>query len=210
MEIIHNSGITTINKEDDEDCRQNDRSHYLSHNKRIYIFEDIDAMSDIVHDREKIQTPAYNAQKPITDRDILRDTVKELITVRKQGNDDNAEKILMDPEAITDPLTLSGILNCLDGVVELHGSILILTTNHVEKLDPALIRPGRMNISLHLDRMEVQCLAQMLSFFYDIPVTEDTLRSRGFKDLERTPAQYEQILMMSPTIEDFYMNFGKS
>ena len=41
-----------------------------------------------------------------------------------------------------DELNLSGVLNVLDGVVDSPGRILIMTTNHPEKLDPALIRPG--------------------------------------------------------------------
>ena len=47
-------------------------------------------------------------------------------------------------------LTLAGLLNVLDGVVDSPGRILIMTTNHPEKLDPALIRPGRINKRLHL------------------------------------------------------------
>ena len=42
----------------------------------------------------------------------------------------------------TDELDLSGVLNVLDGVVDCPERILVMTTNHPEKLDPALIRPG--------------------------------------------------------------------
>lgn len=40
-------------------------------------------------------------------------------------------------------VTLSGLLNILDGVSSQEGRILIITTNHIEHLDEALIRPGR-------------------------------------------------------------------
>jgi chaperone BCS1 len=40
-------------------------------------------------------------------------------------------------------LTFSGLLNAIDGVASSEGRILIMTTNHVENLDSALIRPGR-------------------------------------------------------------------
>ena len=39
----------------------------------------------------------------------------------------------------------AGLLNVLDGVVDCPNRIVVLTTNHPEKLDPALIRPGRIN-----------------------------------------------------------------
>ncbi|KAK1981974.1 BCS1 N terminal-domain-containing protein [Colletotrichum cereale] len=42
-------------------------------------------------------------------------------------------------------LSLSGLLNILDGVASQEGRVLIMTTNHVEKLDKALIRPGRVD-----------------------------------------------------------------
>lgn len=40
-------------------------------------------------------------------------------------------------------VTLSGLLNAIDGVFSRDGRVLIMTTNHPEKLDPALKRPGR-------------------------------------------------------------------
>ena len=41
------------------------------------------------------------------------------------------------------PLNLADVLNILDGILECPGRIVIMTTNHPDKLDPALIRPGR-------------------------------------------------------------------
>ncbi|CAE6373298.1 unnamed protein product [Rhizoctonia solani] len=43
-------------------------------------------------------------------------------------------------------LSLSGLLNCLDGVAAAEGRLLFATTNHIERLDPALSRPGRMDV----------------------------------------------------------------
>jgi chaperone BCS1 len=42
-------------------------------------------------------------------------------------------------------VTLSGLLNALDGVTSQEGRVLIMTTNHIEHLDDALIRPGRVD-----------------------------------------------------------------
>lgn len=41
-------------------------------------------------------------------------------------------------------LSFSGFLNALDGVATQEGTVLFMTTNHVERLDPALIRAGRI------------------------------------------------------------------
>lgn len=45
-------------------------------------------------------------------------------------------------------ISLSGLLNAIDGVATHEGRILIMTTNHPEKLDAALIRPGRVDMKI--------------------------------------------------------------
>lgn len=51
-------------------------------------------------------------------------------------------------------ITLSGLLNAIDGVFARDGRILIMTTNHPDKLDPALVRPGRADRVEHIGLME--------------------------------------------------------
>lgn len=45
-------------------------------------------------------------------------------------------------------ISLSGLLNAIDGVAAHEGRVLIMTTNHPEKLDDALIRPGRVDLQV--------------------------------------------------------------
>lgn len=57
-------------------------------------------------------------------------------------------------------VTLSGLLNVLDGFYAPTGVLFVMTTNHVEKLDEALLRPGRIDYRLYLgkasDRQKVE------------------------------------------------------
>ncbi|KAJ3164179.1 hypothetical protein HDU88_005491 [Geranomyces variabilis] len=46
--------------------------------------------------------------------------------------------------------TLSTLLNCMDGHTLANGTIIVMTSNHPEVLDSALIRPGRIDLHLHL------------------------------------------------------------
>ncbi|PKY08520.1 mitochondrial chaperone Bcs1 [Aspergillus campestris IBT 28561] len=58
-------------------------------------------------------------------------------------------------------VTFSGLLNALDGVASAEERIIFLTTNHVERLDPALVRPGRVDMTVRLGevtRYQVGCL----------------------------------------------------
>lgn len=45
-------------------------------------------------------------------------------------------------------VTLSGLLNVIDGVCSAQGRILIMTSNSVDDLDPALLRPGRVDLKV--------------------------------------------------------------
>ncbi|KER20956.1 ATPase, AAA family [Opisthorchis viverrini] len=66
-------------------------------------------------------------------------------------------------------LTLSGLLNALDGVTSTDGRIIFMTTNYVDRLDPALIRPGRVDLKVHVDYCDRYQLERMFSRFYPIP-----------------------------------------
>lgn len=51
-------------------------------------------------------------------------------------------------EAQPNRVTLSGLLNCLDGIMSREGCMIVMTTNHRSTLDEALIRPGRVDCQL--------------------------------------------------------------
>jgi len=48
-------------------------------------------------------------------------------------------------------VTFSGFLNALDGVASGEERVIFLTTNHLDRLDPALIRPGRVDLATPID-----------------------------------------------------------
>lgn len=60
-------------------------------------------------------------------------------------------------------VTFAGLLNALDGVVSKPGLITIMTTNHVDRLDPALVRRGRVDAQYHLgyaDQVQAEALCR--------------------------------------------------
>lgn len=63
-------------------------------------------------------------------------------------------------------LSLSGLLNILDGVASQEGRILIMTTNHVEKLDRALIRPGRVDMIIKFGLADAEISASIFRAIY--------------------------------------------
>jgi mitochondrial chaperone BCS1 len=75
------------------------------------------------------------------------------------ANSNNNNRQLSDQ---TTRLTFAGILNALDGIAAQTGRLLFMTTNHKERLDAALIRPGRIDYQLYFE--EATC-AQIRSLF---------------------------------------------
>ena len=85
----------------------------------------------------------------------------------KDNQADNSKNKLNEPHP--EQLNLSFILNLLDGVLETPGRILIITTNHPERLDKALIRPGRIDIHLQVGNCSQEMIIDILRFFYNNP-----------------------------------------
>jgi mitochondrial chaperone BCS1 len=111
---------------------------------------------------------------------------------------------------VRDELNLSGLLNVLDGVVDTPGRILIMTTNHPEVLDPALIRPGRIDKKLILGYMEPNDVVQMLEHYFQTKLDAMSINrvtravlgdGAGRSALSLTPAQIEQITAEQDDVE---------
>lgn len=62
--------------------------------------------------------------------------------------------------------SLSGLLNVLDGIATPHGLITVLTTNHIEELDEALIRPGRIDVQKKFTELDQSQGERLFEHFY--------------------------------------------
>ncbi|GMS85606.1 hypothetical protein PENTCL1PPCAC_7781, partial [Pristionchus entomophagus] len=63
-------------------------------------------------------------------------------------------------------VTLSGLLNSLDGIGNVEERILFMTTNYIERLDAALIRPGRVDRKEFIDYADGEMLGKLFYHFY--------------------------------------------
>lgn len=85
-------------------------------------------------------------------------------------------------------VTFSGLLNCLDGVASTEARIVFMTTNYLERLDPALIRPGRVDFKEYVGYCTRYHLEEMFKRFYgnnsgagsegDVAETPTTIQSK--------------------------------
>ena len=118
------------------------------------------------------------------------------------GGGDFMEELREERKAAADKLDLGYLLRKLDGLESGNGRIIIATTNHPEKIDPALLRPGRFGLQLHLTRCTQKMLAEMIQMIYRVedPERQENLREALQKvpELKWAPAE---ILQLGVTLE---------
>jgi len=184
----------------------------------IFVIEDVDAASKIVLRREAQPSMGTIAPEQLTAlASSLSSTHAPKEAPGSKIASDGEEGPAIAPRAPTvsemvdemlkprpDALNLAGLLNVLDGVVDTPGRMLILTSNHPEKLDPALIRPGRVDRLIHLGYLRVEEAAHMIAHNFGGELS-GTQRSRLVAVLERasqlTPATLEQQCARHETVD---------
>ncbi|XP_017954624.1 mitochondrial chaperone BCS1 [Drosophila navojoa] len=95
-------------------------------------------------------------------------------------------------------ITFSGLLNCLDGVASTEARIVFMTTNYIDRLDPALIRPGRIDIKEYIGYCSQYQLEEMFKkFFGDTEVLKSVIFAKKVIDSSRSvsPAQIQGFFM---------------
>ncbi|KAF5667834.1 BCS1 precursor [Fusarium heterosporum] len=70
------------------------------------------------------------------------------------------------PKPQREPISLSGLLNVIDGVGAQEGRVLVMTSNHVENIDPALLRPGRVDFSVEFGLASSETTTQLFKLMY--------------------------------------------
>jgi hypothetical protein len=109
----------------------------------ILVIEDFDSakatrMRHAMKKNEAMQ--AHTVKLDSSGKPDLELTINAIPSSRDEPVDPMA-KLMENME----PLTLSGILNALDGIASLHGTLIFLTTNTLQDIDPAVIRKGRVD-----------------------------------------------------------------
>lgn len=195
-----------------------DQSVKLEQKEVIFVFEDIDAVGSIVHKRktgkekekEDEEKEKYDKQTEMINTVMLNATMAASLQEsenNKQGHKEAGNKVpgsnnmdafgpSMDIKK-KDNLTLAGILNAIDGVIDCPGRIIIMTTNHPENLDPALIRAGRIDYTINLKNIGPDCLMQMIKYYniFDSVELDTVSKYVNESTFEKTPAEIEQFII---------------
>lgn len=98
-------------------------------------------------------------------------------------------------------VTFSGLLNALDGVASKPGLMVFMTTNHIEKLDPALIRPGRVDMQIEFPAATPELVGQFFQHFYGKAADEKLVAEfiEAARPHSLSMAEVQQVLLTNKT-----------
>ncbi len=224
--VIPLNKITTQNEFSDyyfESKYNNDNSdNSINFDNKIIVLEDIDCMADIVKKRTMTSSSSSSSDNSnlsfdllsdnnidndniyndnINDNDNDSDEIKKLNKINKF----NKFKKLYVEEKNNDKITLSFILNIIDGIRETPGRILIITSNHYDQLDDALRRPGRIDIDLEMKNASINTINNIYHNYYNEYLDDDYIQKLIFNnaDYKISPALITNIYINSNDKEHF-------
>ncbi|XP_020231068.1 AAA-ATPase ASD, mitochondrial [Cajanus cajan] len=153
--------------------------------KSIIVIEDIDCSLDLTGQRKK------KGEK------LSEDENEKDVVVRKEGKDEGGSG--------GSKVTLSGLLNFIDGIWSACGGerLIVFTTNYVEKLDPALIRRGRMDKHIQLSYCTFDGFKVLANNYLKLETHPlfDTIE-RLIGEVKITPADVAENLMPKSPLDD--------
>jgi AAA+ superfamily predicted ATPase len=153
--------------------------------KSIIIIEDIDCSLDLTGQRKNKTEKSSDGENEKLSKEIAKKEAKE--------------------EGSGSKVTLSGLLNFIDGLWSASRGerLIVFTTNYVEKLDPALIRRGRMDMHIELSYCSFEGFKVLAKNYLDLemhPMFDVVQRLIG--ETKITPADVAENLMPKSLLDD--------
>ncbi len=108
----------------------------------IVLLEDIDT-AGLLRDEKSDKKEEEDEADSKGGKTVQELNVTDLAKAIKSANRKDKQN-----DEVKQGVSLSGLLNAIDGVATHEGRVLVMTTNHPEKLDEALIRPGRVDMQV--------------------------------------------------------------
>lgn len=207
-------------------------SYQIPISKRLYVFEDIDCQGgcDVIFEREKAaevtttepekeDEPTHAAVlvspvdfAPMSNMPMGYASAQSLYsmshpggsTIAKRSSSGDSTSAAANAAPHAEKLTLSHLLNLLDGILETPGRIIIMTSNFPKKIDRAMIRPGRIDLICEFKRCDHEMIIEFFTNYYNTPLSEEQKRRiRALPSEKYTPAEFSKILFENiHSIED--------
>ena len=169
--------------------------------KKIIVFEDIDCIGEIVKKRDNLhkQSKSHHNLTTITPTSITPTS----ITTANNLQQPHEGWTYARTDTPTDPVTLDDFLNLWDGIRETPGRIIVITSNHYNQLDPALIRPGRIDLTYEFNNVSSTVLQDMHNAFFHKSIPNHIVQH--YKPYSMSPAQLVNLYFSHRNDEQLFL-----
>ena len=137
----------------------------------VVLLEDIDSAGLIRRDDSGEDDSDPKSTEKNSETQIGHEISKAFKSVQKKNDKDKNNQ----------GISLSGLLNAIDGVASHEGRVLVMTTNYPEKLDEALVRPGRVDMKVAFTMASGSQIRELFARMYSadifktVPKTTDSI-----------------------------------
>ncbi|KAJ5011816.1 putative mitochondrial chaperone BCS1-B [Colletotrichum sp. SAR 10_99] len=136
---------------------------------------------------------------------VLLEDVDAVGTTRSRDADtdesDSGSEVSRSSSKPSGTLSLSGLLNVLDGVASQEGRVLIMTTNHIEHLEDALIRPGRADKKIEFQLADADVIRKLFCTVFELSEEELSDAETQDKSNEEVRQLAAQFVAVVPELE---------
>ncbi len=124
-----------------------------------------------------------------------------MLMAQKEKSEDLMEEMREERAAERDKVDLHYLLTKLDGLQSANERVIVATTNHPEKIDPALLRPGRFGLQLNLTLCTRAMLRDLLTMIYQVEGEDRiglAIAVTGVEEMKWSPAEILQLGISKP------------
>lgn len=173
--LTDNNKTNKTNKIDKTDKTDKTNNDELSDSNSENAFTTVDS-SDDKEDQDRETKKNNDTKNTVMQNHLLNKLAKKI-------DEDHDENMVFNfDKDKDDKITLSFILNIIDGLRETPGRILVITSNDYNSLDSALTRPGRIDLTLEMKNASVDVIKQMYLHYYGEKIPEPAvIRLRDYK-----------------------------
>lgn len=161
----------------------------------IFVFDEFDCLLDVLGKKGEEEKPEKNDWATM----IMMaepDEKKQIMEMMKSGK-----------KAAKQNLNLAYLLQKLDGLESAEGRVIIATTNNPDKINPALLRPGRFDLKLCLGNCTQDMYCKILESFYrEEKDVNRRVKKANIPDMKYSPLELMNIAMQHNTLDELLIS----
>lgn len=216
MIIVDFSRIKYMQEADDIFFSEVINGKVIPYDKRLYVFPDIDRMTELLYDTTYKKNTLdktfskYKEKFNIEEQSKNESFLKQILTQVSETNDLKLPLPANKQEVNFTPLNLSKLLNIIDGIPERTGQVIMMSANNIEKIDKALLRPGRIDCSIEFKKASFDISKKIIKTYFSEVTNKELSKLYDSIHYKNTPAELFNMCYKCETLKEFILLLNKN